>query len=298
MHRTFMQTALIAMGCVLSIASSAMAVPLNSVTIAGNLCSTAATVSTSSTDGVVESVSSGQGNCALSYTARAGGGGVGIQGSLTKIPGPGSGIVTARAFADTVVEILISTPAGYTGGDIPVFFKAHLAGAASASIMTESIFGRSARGSIEATARLSGFGSSGFTSSSATARARGGASNSLTIGGELLPGLLNLPTIFIDPTIPVEVRFSLAAVLSHAAFNDTTATATVDAFNSLSFALVGPALILPDGFSANSVSGMIVDNVFVGARVSAVPLPASGPLFIAALAGLGLLSRRRKSRES
>jgi len=74
-------------------------------------------------------------------------------------------------------------------------------------------------------------------------------------------------------------------------FNNAIADAGVDALNSLSFALSGPALILPDGFTANSVSGQIVDNVFVGQ--GAVPEPGTLALFGIGLVGL-LTSRRRK----
>jgi hypothetical protein len=97
----------------------------------------------------------------------------------------------------------------------------------------------------------------------------------------------------IDPTKTIEVLFSLTARVSQAAYNDSIITANVSSFNSLSFALFGPALILPEGFTANSEFGSIVDNQYINSS-STVPLPTTLPLFGSGLAIMGFLRWRKK----
>jgi hypothetical protein len=58
----------------------------------------------------------------------------------------------------------------------------------------------------------------------------------------------------------------------------------------LSFATTGPVFDLPDGWTANSVSGNIVDNHFVG--LAAVPEPSG--LFLLAIGALPVISLARR----
>ena len=87
--------------------------------------------------------------------------------------------------------------------------------------------------------------------------------------------------------------FRLTAVIFYKSDNVSFINANVNSLNSLSFALSGPALILPDGFTANSEFGSIVDNQFASG-VSALPLPATLPLFGSGLAIMSFMGWRRK----
>lgn len=67
----------------------------------------------------------------------------------------------------------------------------------------------------------------------------------------------------------------------------------LDASDTFGFPTDRPVFNLPDGFTANSASGLIVNNRWVGPASSTVPEPATIALVGIGLAGLGLGRRRR-----
>jgi len=72
----------------------------------------------------------------------------------------------------------------------------------------------------------------------------------------------------------------------------------MNAIDTFGFPTDGPVFDLPDGFTANSASGLIVDNRWViptSGPVSSVPEPASFLVFGAGLLGAGAVRRRRRS---
>jgi hypothetical protein len=104
--------------------------------------------------------------------------------------------------------------------------------------------------------------------------------------------------------LPVNTPITLALTLSTSVDTNTRSTILgsrrqADAsslFNStLSFPLSGPVFNLPDGYTVNSVSGLIVDNRWQGlADPQPVPEPASLALL---LTGLLFLARPRAGRK-
>jgi hypothetical protein len=63
--------------------------------------------------------------------------------------------------------------------------------------------------------------------------------------------------------------------------------------HTVSFPTAGPVFDLPAGFTANSVSGLIVDNQWTGGAVTGVPEPASLALLGIGLAGFVAVRRRK-----
>ena len=111
--------------------------------------------------------------------------------------------------------------------------------------------------------------------------------------------VLTTPAMLLPVNTPITVGLSLSTSV------DTTSRSTIlgsrrqaDAsslFDStLSFPLSGPVFNLPDGYTVNSVSGLIVDNRWQGlAAPQPVPEPPSLALL---LAGLLFLARRYSGR--
>jgi hypothetical protein len=74
-----------------------------------------------------------------------------------------------------------------------------------------------------------------------------------------------------------------------------TVSASSDFLHTLTFAQSGPAFTLPEGFTANSVGGNIVDNQFVGGEADAVPEPATLALVSSGLLAIASARRRRRA---
>jgi hypothetical protein len=92
----------------------------------------------------------------------------------------------------------------------------------------------------------------GFHSSS-------GATNSPVIDTTLTSGAITLLT---NTNLVVEM-FLEGSVVASDNHGPGSASAVVDFLDGMSFPTTGPVFILPAGYTANSVSGNIVDNLFV-----------------------------------
>jgi hypothetical protein len=290
MLRTLVRNTLIAAACVTGFSGSAVAASINSLSIVDSLCANTAAVSISSANTVEDIFDASFGQCDFGGTARAGNGAVGINLGLETTPGLGGhAIGDVEVITETLIEITISAPVGFAGGEIPVSFSAHLAGSTSASIVSSPNFARGGSASVTAFTSIAGSriaAPDAFASATANAVASALSFGTPEVDGELLPEFLTPATIFVDPSQPIEVLFRLTAGVGHSAYNDSVISLDVLALDTLSFALSGPVLNLPPGFTANSEFGMIVDNVYV------IPEPTT--LTLATLGLLGMSYRRRK----
>ena len=296
MFRTFMRTALVASVCAVGFSGAAIAASVNTLNFGDGNCGTAGSVSESSSGEISRFFDSSLGQCALGATARAGGGGVGVNLGLVTTPGLGGGTAFVEVKVETLIEITLGVPDSFGGGDIPIAFTPHLSGNVSATLATGSPFARSGTAKLTAFASIAGIDSNGagvLASGTSVALAQVFNFGGIFEDGEYLSQFSAPIGILIDPTKTIEVLFSLTARVSQAAYNDSIITANVSSFNSLSFALFGPALILPEGFTANSEFGSIVDNQYINSS-STVPLPTTLPLFGSGLAIMGFLRWRKK----
>ena len=111
----------------------------------------------------------------------------------------------------------------------------------------------------------------------------------------LLAGYTGAPTALVTPDVmvpigtPFVVVFNLSTVVDTRSSNTILgsrrqADASADFDSTFSFPLSGPVFNLPDGFTANSASGLIVNNLWLGiAGPSPVPEPSSLLLVFAGL---------------
>ena len=287
----------------LAMSGAAVAIPVNRVMVQPGQCAAPGTSNVDISQGVPidNAFGSNSGSCVFSVNARSGDGGVGILATLNQANTGGPTSVGSEVFAQTIIEIDITAPKDFAGGLIPVTVIAHLDGSASASIETaaDPTNVRFANSFLTAFARIS----QGAASSSATREAIASVNNLSPNVGQMtntstfdfLPDSIAVGGIFINPNAPVEVEFRLTGSFSTQNVFDSITFAGVDSFNSLSFSTSGPALILPDGFTANSVSGAIVDNQYVGGA-GIVPVPGALTLFGSGLAFMGFARWRRKLR--
>ena len=291
MFRILVRNTLIAAACVTGFPGSAAAASINSLSVVDALCANTAVVSIDSVNTISDFQDASFGQCAFGMFARAGNGAVGINLGLETTPGFGGHAVgNVKVIVETLIEITISAPAGFAGGEIPVSFSAHLAGNASATIVSSAPFARGGVASLTAFTSITGSriaAPDAFASATALALAQALSFGTPAADGELLPEFLTPATIFIDPSQPIEVLFRLTAGVGHSAYNDSAVNANVLALDTLSFALSGPALNLPPGFTANSEFGMIVDNAYI------VPEPNAFVLATIGLLGLGYRCRKR-----
>ncbi len=121
-----------------------------------------------------------------------------------------------------------------------------------------------------------------------------GAPTDTEINVTLTTSAVTLPT---DTPLTVELLLQGRVVASDN-FSVGSANASIDFLNTMSFPTNGAVFILPNGFTANSVSGNIVDNQFVGvSTTSPVPEPSSFALLgTACIALVGYGWQRRLCR--
>ena len=107
-------------------------------------------------------------------------------------------------------------------------------------------------------------------------------------------GNLTTAQVLVQTGVPLNLFVSLqsAAVVGAVFGAQPIDLQAVSDFNhTLSFA-TGPVFNLPDGYTANSSSGLIVDNRWAASVTNPAPEPATLALFALGLAGLGF-SRRK-----
>ena len=99
--------------------------------------------------------------------------------------------------------------------------------------------------------------------------------------------------------LTLDMRVSTSALVN-TRFSDVlhsvSSSADGNFLNTFSLPTSGPVFNLPEGYTVNSLSGLIVDNRWVGAPTSAVPEPGSLALLSAGIAGLAGLGWRHSRR--
>ena len=201
---------------------------------------------------------------------------------------PGSPGSHVDAFADaymTLDDVMISGPAGL----ITTSYSIHLSGTLEASKdlqATSELSGAAARVSVS----LDGNGQSQNDGYAAKY-------NDLPQNGSgLLQNFTGSKDLASDPfTVTANQAFSIRIHLEIDAENflapgDTgSASAAAHFGNTLTFVTDGPVFDLPAGYTANSISGNIVDNHFL-------PAPEPARSWLLATGCVGLLGRTRRRR--
>lgn len=268
-------------------------------------CGTTSSALEQGSGNIEASLNDGGLNCTVAGEAYAAGGVVGYRSTATfdRLIGP-PGRAKVQGGASSAMSNIFLTPLfdlddpRYLSGDfqIDLQLNASLEGTVTAAVAYNK--GQaSGGGSITATAKLSGVRSPGsFSTQSAVARGGAGAAAFGPLADFDDFSTLLMPVIRHDWRQPFSVTFMMSTDVVATATKANQATATLDAFNSLSFSKTGPAFILPDGFTVHAPELNIFDNRWVDPRVtdpSPIPLPAGLPLLVCGLGLLGLMGQRK-----
>jgi len=202
---------------------------------------------------------------------------------------------SARFIVD---DLVLSGPAGTVSGTLQL----HLSGGASANAVllgATSSAGR-ASASVSIGGAISGpsFNSSFLGSMSVVDDTSGGPQT--TTSGILAsgPGLISIPLNNVPVGVPLMLDLHLSthahAIVFGTGFSgwdNVAATGYSSFFDTLTFNTNGPVFLLPDGYTADSLSAEIHDNVFV---------PEASSFTLLSLGGATLLciARRRTCRGS
>lgn len=255
-------------------------------------CALPENISESSPDGELVTalvVNSGT-DCSHSTFARAATGNVGIDSNLSANSSPGPRGVIASATSN-VLTVDIETPEAYDGSPIPVALRISQDG--------------SIRGTTGAGSPVSTGPSIAVLTTSAVLKGRvgfgintqdvaTGASSTIQVfhnepdqfAQDFLPPELQTSTIMVNAFhgLTVDLNMSSREVVGA----NVEFESVIDAANSLTLALDGPVFVLPEGFSANSADGVIVDNRFIN------PVPEPSSIAVALLAiGASVVNLRR-----
>jgi len=260
-------------------------------------CGSVPSVNFSETSTIDENINDGAVGCTMSLDGYAGGGAVGIRGTLNHVPG---GITFSQigASATSAMTDISLTPLFDVNDrnepfnqdfSVVVTLNAIVDGTLTAIVDNDTISSQGGNTTFKAIASLS----AGSGTDSRQYLASAGASNpgSPTSDAAILDSVLN-PSIVIDWRIPFSASFNLQGDAAAASGGVSFVTSTFDSYNSLSFSKDGPAFILPEGFTVNAPELNIIDNQWIDPRANVVPLPAGLPLLLSGLAVLGLLRRR------
>ena len=198
-------------------------------------------------------------------------------------------------------DVIISGPGT---GSIPTSLNMNLSGGLNATTFAQLAFGSGAEAgasaSVSVFALVNGNFFSGTQSISSLWQVETQSGGGSTFEDGLLTGFSGPGTV-VTPLMMLPVGSSFVLQLSLSTVADTDSRSAIvgsrrqaDASSlydsTLSFPLTGPVFNLPDGFTANSLSGLIVDNRWVGlAGPQPVPEPSS---LLLAIAGLLCFARR------
>ena len=115
---------------------------------------------------------------------------------------------------------------------------------------------------------------------------------------ELVTGAAFMVPVDEPLILTLEMRASSSALVDArlSGGHDVSSSGGGNFFDTFSLPTSGPVFNLPEGYTVNSLSGLIVDNRWVGAPTSAVPEPGSLTLLGVGIAGLGGIGWRRRRR--
>ncbi|MEO0680554.1 MAG: hypothetical protein AAF192_09085 [Pseudomonadota bacterium] len=212
-----------------------------------------------------------------------------------------NGPLQVSGVSEMELDFILTAPEDWDGAPIPVGADLHLDGLVSAGFETGSLSGRSASAALTATVSIFGRDENGISVSDSqtekiVASVLGHRVTEDKTAREEFTVSPSVALAAIDPTQPLSLRFILEAVAATGVFGGDTAFPLVSAGRTLSLNPDGPALILPDGWTAQA-GDFVVDNRWIDPRLttpsSAVPLSATPPLLLAGVAGLARPRRRR-----
>lgn len=262
---------------------------INSAGIGTVMCGANPAQEVSASDGLVHLEHNGSGGgCGFSARATAAGGSVGLTTSISGGPLAAdltpAGITTS---AQSKIVIDIETPVDYDGTPIPISVNANQSGAIDVTFDSPS---GTVGGSSKLTTSIVLNGRRGFGLNVFDVTA--GNSNFAEVGpgagrGEIA-GVVSTGVLLVNAFFPVELTLTMTARQLYGTLGFGLFDSKIDAGHTFALSTDGPALILPEGFSAYSTSGEIVDNQFFAPAI--VPLPSALYLLTATLA---LLVRAR-----
>jgi len=145
------------------------------------------------------------------------------------------------------------------------------------------------------------FGSGGGSSTVYTAGTAGGSSTTITNAGmfdSTFSGNANLTTALVEVNTGMALSFN-AMLQTSAVVGATFGAQPVDleAISDFSHTLMfssAPVFNLPDGYTVNSLSGLIVDNHWANPAVTPVPEPEIYAMLGVGLGFMGWVGRRKK----
>jgi len=222
--------------------------------------------------------------------------------SIQLTPAATLGLGTVRNGTDASAtfvlnDVIISGP----GDFLSTSLNMNLSGGLSASTFAQLGMGTGAESNASASVSvfvsIAGTRFSGTQAFARLSNVDTQSSDGSTFEDGLLTGYTGAPTALVTPDVNVPIGSAFVVALTLFTSVDTNSSNTIvgsrrqadaasDFDSTFSFALSGPVFDLPDGYTANSASGLIVDNRWLGiAAPTAVPEPSSLLLVIAGLLG-------------
>ena len=201
-------------------------------------------------------------------------------------------VKTSDAISFASVPFMITPPAGYSGGLIPISFSAVLDGSLSVAMESEdTTFSYRTTSSLRVSLGINSLG--GVTEFILDDR----VSLSTDFGaqdradGVIVSEVVSSNVRMVDPTQLQTLQLQLEARSRIWDYGGLTSVAIADSFNSLSLPTETAIFSLPEGFTVNSVEAGIVNNMLV----APVPIPGMLGLFGGAILFLFKCAERREA---